>query len=61
MHDIRGLAHEEIAGILGCSVGNSKSQLFKARARLREMLAPYYGGEKLELQRLEEATARPLG
>lgn len=61
LHDVRGLPHEEIAGILGCSTGNSKSQLFKARARLREMLAPYYGGEKLELSRLEEATARPLG
>lgn len=61
LHDVQGLNHEEIAEILGCSVGNSKSQLFKARARLKQMLAPYYGGENLELSRLEEATARPLG
>jgi len=39
LHDVEGLEHEEIAGVLGCHVGTSKSQLHKARARLREMLA----------------------
>jgi RNA polymerase sigma-70 factor (ECF subfamily) len=39
LHDIEGLEHEEVAGILGCHVGTSKSQLHKARARLRELLA----------------------
>lgn len=39
LHDIEGLEHEEVAQILGCHVGTSKSQLHKARARLREMLA----------------------
>jgi RNA polymerase sigma-70 factor (ECF subfamily) len=34
-----GLEHEEIASILRCHVGTSKSQLHKARARLREILA----------------------
>lgn len=38
LHDVEGYEHAEIAGILGCSVGNSKSQLFKARVRLRELL-----------------------
>jgi len=38
LHDVEGFEHNEIAGILGCSVGNSKSQLFKARCRLRELL-----------------------
>jgi RNA polymerase sigma-70 factor (ECF subfamily) len=38
LHDVHGYEHKEIAGILGCSVGNSKSQLFKARHRLRELL-----------------------
>jgi len=61
LHDVRGLPHDEIAEVLGCSSGNSKSQLFKARARLKKMLAPFYGGEKLELSRLEEAPAHPLG
>jgi len=39
LHDIEGLEHEEIASVLGCHVGTSKSQLHKARARLREILA----------------------
>jgi RNA polymerase sigma-70 factor (ECF subfamily) len=39
LHDIEGLEHEEIARVLGCHVGTSKSQLHKARARLREILA----------------------
>jgi RNA polymerase sigma-70 factor (ECF subfamily) len=38
LHDIEGYRHDEIAEIAGCSVGNSKSQLHKARTRLREML-----------------------
>jgi RNA polymerase sigma-70 factor (ECF subfamily) len=39
LHDVEGLEHEEVAAILGCHVGTSKSQLHKARARLRETLA----------------------
>ena len=39
LHDVEGLEHEEIASILRCHVGTSKSQLHKARARLRELLA----------------------
>jgi RNA polymerase sigma-70 factor (ECF subfamily) len=39
LHDVEGLSHEEIAEILGCRVGTSKSQLHKARARMRELLA----------------------
>lgn len=38
LHDVQGYEHNEIARILGCSVGNSKSQLHKARKRLRELL-----------------------
>ena len=38
LHDVKGYEHNEIANILGCSVGNSKSQLHKARAILRELL-----------------------
>jgi RNA polymerase sigma-70 factor (ECF subfamily) len=39
LHDVEGLEHEEVASILGCHVGTSKSQLHKARAKLREALA----------------------
>jgi RNA polymerase sigma-70 factor, ECF subfamily len=38
LHDVQGYEHNEIASMLGCSVGNSKSQLHKARKRLRELL-----------------------
>jgi RNA polymerase sigma-70 factor, ECF subfamily len=38
LHDIQGYKHEEIAQILGCTAGNSKSQTHKARIRLRELL-----------------------
>src|SRR6266404_6722048 len=38
LHDIQGFEHNEIAGLMGCSIGNSKSQLHKARMRLRELL-----------------------
>jgi RNA polymerase sigma-70 factor, ECF subfamily len=38
LHDIEGYEHEEIAGLLGVSIGTSKSQLHKARMRLRELL-----------------------
>lgn len=38
LHDIEGYQHHEIAQILGCSIGNCKSQLHKARQRLQELL-----------------------
>ena len=38
LHDVEGYEHQEIAGMMGCSVGNSKSQLHKARMKLRELL-----------------------
>lgn len=38
LHDVEGFEHEEIAKMLGVSVGTSKSQLHKARMRLREFL-----------------------
>lgn len=38
LHDVQGHEHKEIAVIRGCSVGNSKSQLHKGRARLRQLL-----------------------
>ncbi len=38
LHDIQGFKHEEVAQILGCSTGTSKSQLFKARMKIRQRL-----------------------
>ena len=39
LHDVEGYTHEEIAAELGITAGGSKSQLFKARAKLRVLLA----------------------
>ena len=38
LHDVEGYEHNEIAEMMGCSIGNSKSQLHKARLKLREAL-----------------------
>lgn len=40
LHDVEGYEHEEIAEMLGISVGTTKSQLHKARMKLRQMLSP---------------------
>jgi RNA polymerase sigma-70 factor (ECF subfamily) len=38
LHDVQGYSHDEIAELFGCTAGNSKSQVHKARTRLRELL-----------------------
>ena len=38
LHDVEGYEHEEIGRLLGCAVGTSKSQLHKARRKLRTLL-----------------------
>jgi len=38
LHEVEGYEHQEIAEILNCSVGNSKSQLHKTKLRIRELL-----------------------
>jgi RNA polymerase sigma-70 factor, ECF subfamily len=54
LHDVQGYEHNEIAGIMGCSVGNSKSQLHKARTKLRDLLQE----EVREQARQERHTAK---
>jgi RNA polymerase sigma-70 factor (ECF subfamily) len=49
LHDIEGYEHNEIAEMMGCSIGNSKSQLHKARMKLRDLL---------KVTRVERAGAR---
>jgi RNA polymerase sigma-70 factor (ECF subfamily) len=43
MHDLEGYTHEEIGEVLGIQAGTSKAQLFRARARLREVLKDFAG------------------
>jgi len=45
LHDIEGYEHNEIASMLDCSIGNSKSQLHKARLKLRDTLRNSPGQE----------------
>jgi RNA polymerase sigma-70 factor, ECF subfamily len=53
LHDVHGYEHHEIAAMLGSSIGNSKSQLHKARVRLRKLL----GETGQESRRLNELQA----
>ncbi len=39
LHEVEGYEHHEIAQRLRCSIGNSKSQLHKARSKMRKLLA----------------------
>ena len=48
LHEVLGYEHKEIAAIFGYSVGNSKSQLHKARRRLRKLLAGIPRGQHLD-------------
>ncbi len=43
LHDVEGYTHEEIGDVLGVTAGTSKSQLFKARAKMRVMLSDLHG------------------
>jgi RNA polymerase sigma-70 factor, ECF subfamily len=40
LHEVEGYQHHEIAELLQCSVGNSKSQLHKAKMKMRDVLYP---------------------
>jgi RNA polymerase sigma-70 factor (ECF subfamily) len=53
LHDIQGYAHSEIAERLEYSVGNSKSQLHKARSRLRKLLVGRPGKTALQKAKLK--------
>src|SRR6266481_3872772 len=40
LHEVEGYQHHEIAQLLHCSIGNSKSQLHKAKLKMRDLLFP---------------------
>lgn len=46
--DIEGFNHEEAARLLGCSIGTSKSQLHRARRRLRQLLVSGHSGKAIQ-------------
>ncbi len=57
LYDVQGYEHSEIARILGRSIGNSKSQLHKARKRLRQLL--HRAGRYSRQENHEAAITRP--
>jgi RNA polymerase sigma-70 factor (ECF subfamily) len=46
LHDVEGYTHDEIGDVLGVTSGTSKSQLFKARAKMRDLLGALSGDAK---------------
>ena len=46
LHDVEGYTHDEIGDVLGVTSGTSKSQLFKARAKMRDMLSSLDGASR---------------
>jgi RNA polymerase sigma-70 factor, ECF subfamily len=52
LHEVEGYEHREIAELLGCSAGNSKSQLHKAKLRIRELLGQE---QKVEAAAVEQS------
>lgn len=62
LHEVEGYEHREIAQMLGCSVGNSKSQLHKAKLRIRELLTHSPGARSTAVRVEESSTkhAKPL-
>lgn len=59
LHDVLGYEHNEIARILRCSVGNSKSQLHKARLRLRLLLKSGQRETEPVMERAPDPAAQP--
>ena len=63
LHEVEGYEHQEIAKLLDCSVGNSKSQLHKAKLRIREFLSqPGVTDVRVEVQKaaLENGAAQSV-
>ncbi|MDB4882283.1 MAG: polymerase sigma factor, sigma-70 family [Gemmatimonadetes bacterium] len=60
LHDVEGFTHEEIAAELGITAGGSKSQLFKARAKLRILLAHMIDGPTNRTHRTTSEHVAPV-
>jgi RNA polymerase sigma-70 factor (ECF subfamily) len=60
LHDIEGFTHEEIAAELGITPGGSKSQLSKARAKLRALLAHVVDMDELGISTPEPEYVAPV-
>ena len=54
LHDVEGYTHDEIGELLGTAAGTSKSQLFKARAKMRALLKNLDSSRKSDSQNDQE-------
>jgi RNA polymerase sigma-70 factor, ECF subfamily len=59
LHEIEGYEHHEIAALLHCSIGNSKSQLHKAKLKMRDLLFPKKRFLRRPASTVTEDAARP--
>ncbi len=50
LHDVEGYTHDEIGELMGVAPGTSKSQLFKARAKRRDLLQTLNASETQEVE-----------
>jgi RNA polymerase sigma-70 factor (ECF subfamily) len=57
LHEVEGYQHHEIAELLRCSIGNSKSQLHKAKLKMRDFLFPKKGVWRRATRQRSEETA----
>ena len=60
LHEIEGYEHHEIARLLRCSVGNSKSQLHKAKVRMRELLGLRKNDRRVAVSGELQPASQPL-
>jgi RNA polymerase sigma-70 factor (ECF subfamily) len=60
LHDVKGYEHNEIADMLGCSIGNSKSQLHKARVILRQLLLRGKRNDRRRKHRESDERSQPI-
>ena len=61
LHDVEGYEHNEIAELMNYSIGNSKSQLHKARLKLRDWLRQNRGREEPEVEKASRASQEHSG
>lgn len=59
LHEVEGYQHHEIAQLLQCSIGTSKSQLHKAKIKMRDVLFPKRRGPRLTLDDTSEGQRNP--
>jgi hypothetical protein len=60
LHEVEGYEHREIAALLGCSPGNSKSQLHKAKLRIREFIASQEPRAEKQAKKRAVRAKRPI-